>query len=306
MQNEFFEGAAITPISLYLGFPKDEKLELRQAASIALAWSDAVEALFRSIEPGLQVRIELIDGDEGSLSLNTILRIAENALEKLARGADAYPRLKALAKGLAIIVVATPLTLAATDVYNAVADDDPEISRLSPETQQQIKDAFRDALDEHAAEAEKEQFSREVSRAEQVETIGVSLDPLSIPKLLFPSQVHRDYLEREWSDEGLFRDRILYRREVILVSPVLDYAERAWRFREPGMPEFSAVMRDKQFLEAMGRGAIHEELRFGIAMTVDIEVREKRFGETWIPKKRNIVRVHAPKTDTNGLFDPAG
>ena len=44
-------------------------------------------------------------------------------------------------------------------------------------------------------------------------------------------------------------------------------------------------MRDRVFLEAIGVEAIHEELRFGITMTVDIEVREERFGETWLPEE---------------------
>jgi hypothetical protein len=89
--------------------------------------------------------------------------------------------------------------------------------------------------------------------------------------------------------------------DVLLVSPVLEDAERSWKFRQPGMPEFGAVMKDRGFLDAIARQEVHEELRFGIPMRVEIEFKERFDGALWQIEERNVARVIRPVVQRSEL-----
>lgn len=290
--------AVVTPVSIYFGLEKGEKADLETVAQAALAWSSAFRQLVRTVEPGLTVEIRIVDGDDGSLWLNTLLSFIESQLEQIARGSDRYPRLKALARGLAIIVVATPLAVTSENIFNALIEEEPEIGQLSPEAEQQLKDVFERVIEERIAEAERVKFAKVVSSDSRITSVGVAADSLGPPPILVAREKLADYVNRERS-ENIAEDtrQRVSMLEVLLVSPVLEEAERSWKFREPGMPEFGAVMRDKGFLAAIGRREVHEELRFGIPMTIELEIKERLEGEAWMPAERNVLRVVKPEVD---------
>ncbi len=65
---------AQAPISVYLDLEAGRVADMEVVARAALAFSAAVKDLAYVIDPGLDLRIELQSGTEGSLNLNTILR----------------------------------------------------------------------------------------------------------------------------------------------------------------------------------------------------------------------------------------
>ncbi len=292
------DGAVETPVSIYFGLEQGKKADLDVVAHAAIAWSAAFRKIVSEVEPGLSVEVKLVDGDEGSLWLNTLLSFLEGQLEQIARGADRYPRLKALARGLAIIVVATPLTVTAENVWNAVIEDEPKVSQLSPEAEAQIKAVFEKVLSEQVAESEREKFAKTIASSKNIKSVGVSSRSDKKPKITVSREDAERYVNRDKTEisEESVRKRTMT-LDVLLVSPVLEEAERSWKFREPGMPEFGAVMRDKGFLAALGQRAVHEELRFGIPMVIELEIKEQQQGEIWVPVERNVLRVITPKVD---------
>jgi hypothetical protein len=63
------------------------------------------------------------------------------------------------------------------------------------------------------------------------------------------------------------------------------------------LPEFSAVMQDKNFLAALEHAGVKESLRTGIRMTLRLQVKEEKKGEVWLVKRRgrSVVQDVSPK-----------
>jgi hypothetical protein len=66
-----------------------------------------------------------------------------------------------------------------------------------------------------------------------------------------------------------------------------------------GLPEFSAVMRDKRFLAALKDNHVRENLRTGIRMTLRLAIKEHKVGDVWLVKRggRSVVEVISPEVN---------
>lgn len=290
-----------TPVSLYFGLEEGRTADLETVARAALAWAASLHAIFDNIEPGLTLKIEIVDGDEGSLWLNMLLKI-EDTLETIAIGGRKFPRLWALAKGFAIIVVATPLSVTAEDVWRSLVGERPELAELSEESRKAIVDDLKRALNDNVAPIQKRQFYKEVQRDDAITSVGIASNPESGLDYVTSRLSFDAYLDPRDPTEILESTR--KREEIMdveLVSPVLRNAERSWRFLRAGLPEFGAVMKDKAFLEAIGRGGVHVEMREGISMKVRIEFKERLVGPLWITEERSVIEVLAPSYDKGEL-----
>jgi hypothetical protein len=94
-------------IGLYFKLKPGEKADLEVVATAALEWLESARAAAREIEPDARINVGLVDADEASLQLNTVLEWVESELERIDRGGGRYPRLKKLAVALAIFVPTT-------------------------------------------------------------------------------------------------------------------------------------------------------------------------------------------------------
>jgi hypothetical protein len=97
-------------ISLYFTLKPGEKADLEVVATAALEWLESARAAAREIEPNAQISVELVDADESSLRLNTILDFIESQLDKIEKGGSHHPRLRRLAIALAIFIPTTGYT----------------------------------------------------------------------------------------------------------------------------------------------------------------------------------------------------
>jgi hypothetical protein len=70
--------------------------------------------------------------------------------------------------------------------------------------------------------------------------------------------------------------------DVILIKPVLVPEPRRWGFARDGI-EFSALMSDKSFLDAIHNNTLPVRMAEGIRMKLEVKYREHFDGEAWIP-----------------------
>jgi hypothetical protein len=293
---------AEAPTSIYFGLQQGDTANLEVIAEAAIAWVASIREMAHVIDPGLNVTVEILDGERSSLWLNTITAI-EQKLDHLHRQGEQFPRLWALARGLAFIVIATPLQVTAEDVWRHVSDDNPAVvTKLSPEDRRELIDDFKKALREDVAQPEKKAFFRSAEKDTSIMAVGVSDKPRREPKAIVRREQFTAYVAAGTTEETVENNRKRTETwEVTLVSPVLENTERSWRFIRAGMPEFGAVMRDKAFLEAIEGGGVHEELRKGIQMIVEIQFRERFEDGVWMTLDRSVLRVIQPSYDRGGL-----
>lgn len=293
-----------TPVSIYLGLEQGRTANLEAVAAASLAWVAALREMIAIVDPGVTVEVAIVDGDKSSLWLNTLLRLCEAKLEQIEKGGTKFPRLWALARGLAIIIVATPIAVTAEDVWRRLVGENPQVVELSEETTAELIEQFRMALKPDVAQEQKRQFFRALESDPSITSVGVSNQPsVTPPPDVTTRESFSQYVRAPSVDEGLEGSRT--RIEILavtLVSPVLENAERSWRFRLQGLPEFGAVMRDREFLTAIEHGGVHEELRQGIQMEIRIEFRERFEGGVWRTVERNVLEVIRPTYDRSRLL----
>lgn len=293
-----------TPISIYLGLEQGRTASLEAVAEASLAWVAALREMVAIVDPGVTVEVEIVDGDRSSLWLNTLLRLCEAKLEQVEEGGAKFPRLWALARGLAIIIVSTPIAITAEDVWRRVIGENPQVVELSEDTKADLIERFKLALKPDVAEEQKKQFFRALESDPRITGVGVANEPRSTPPPQVTSRdIFSQYVRTSTVDERTEGVRTRTETiEVTLVSPVLENAERSWRFRMPGLPEFGAVMRDREFLAAIEQGEVHEELRQGIQMEITVEFKDRFEGGVWRTVERNVIEVSRPTFDRNRLF----
>ncbi|MBW7950166.1 MAG: hypothetical protein H3C55_12555 [Pseudorhodoplanes sp.] len=289
-------------ISLYFTLKEGEKADLEVVAIAALEWLAAARAAAAEIEPGAQIRVELIDADESSLRLNAILGWLEGQLERIEEGSGQYPRLRKLAIALAIFVVVTGVETA-IDYF-----DGPPTAALSEEDRQFLQENRRllNELLERTrknpeVEVRRQKFFRTLERDQSITGAGISEGPEAAPLVLIPSNQFAERgglwaLATEEPDERTVYPII----DVTLIAPVLLPVPRSWVFQPiDGLPEFRATMRDKRFLAALEHAHVRESLRTGIPMTLRLQIKEKYVSGVWMVKRRgrSVAEVISPKVD---------
>jgi hypothetical protein len=291
-------------ISLYFTLKPGEKADLEVIATAALEWLESARAAAREIEPSAQIHVELVDADESSLRLNTILDWVENQLEKVDKGGGRYPRLKKLAIALAIFVPTTGV-----ETYKHYFGLQQEVL---------LKEEDRKLIEEHSrllheliertqknpdVSVRRQKFFKAQERDPSITGAGVSEGATIAPIVMIPSDqfAEKSGLWATVETDPEPDERTMYPVvDVTLVSATLLPIPRPWRFRPDGLPEFNATMRDEHFLSALEANHVKERLRTGIRMTLRLAVKEVRVGGVWVAKprgRRSVVEVIAPKVD---------
>ena len=276
-------------ISLRFELKEGKSADLEVILSATSHWVNAVKAAAKAIDPDVQVRIMLIDADRGSLRLNAILEFLENNLEHIDQGTSTYPRLRKAAVALAIfLVVDAPSTL---DYYvNGV----PEMN-LSEEDRERIDTLIEQTKSIPKVSDSSTKFFNELSQSPEISAIDISEGPEQAPIVTVPS---REFAERGglWAreEEERTRHEVL---KVILIRPFLHKEPRTWGFGTQDGSRVNAVMRDIRFLAALERKHVQEQLRTGIEMEIELEIKEMLKSGEWIAKRkgRSVVKVISPE-----------
>ncbi len=278
-------------LSLYFDLKQGEKADLEVVAQAAIDWVAALRAVAQEIDPEANIRVEIVDAVEGSLSLNTVLDFLENQAAKFDDGVGRHWRLKKLAIALAVFVVFT-----GAPTYDFYFGDDTK--ELSEEDRKRLDELIQLTKDKPAVEERKREFFRSLEKDPSIKGVGVTEKRGRIPAVIIPST---QFAERTglWiidDDHEEPKKRTINQTiKVQLINPALINKPRSWRFQAPGMPEFSAIMKDKRFLAALANNHLQEHLRIGIPMTLRLQIEEKNEGGIWVPQRRIVTEVISPK-----------
>ncbi|MEL7707322.1 hypothetical protein AAG593_05525 [Citromicrobium bathyomarinum] len=262
--------------------------DIENVARALLAWSDAVQAAVRVIDPAAQVRVELSGVEHGSQRFKQVLRFLEDTAEAIEEGGQEYPlifkQVKALAKLIGGgILMAVVLNEVVPDEQQEVLEEIRDLLRESPELRRHSEE-FYDTLQEEPAiavvelyEGDSEQPTYSVPRAEFAERSG-----------LFQITEDNQPIERIETRSATW--------DVVLIRPVLVAKPRRWTFAKDGI-EFSAEMTDTTVLTAIREKTITIPFAEGVMMKIEVVYDEEFDGAVWKPigKSRKVVKVLSPR-----------
>lgn len=280
-------------VTLYFGLREGEKADLEIVARAAIKWVEAMRAAAREFDPDTNFRVELIDAQESSLKLNTILDWAEEKLSRLDAGATKYWRLRNLAYALVVFV-----TVSGIPTYQYYFGDDPQL-QLSQEDRERLDELIDHLSRNPDVEEKKREFYNTINQDPAITEVGVSegrdKEPvITVPKNQFSERGGLFMLQEEEEERTIYKDL-----EVKLIAPMLVASKRAWRFATDSDIEFTAKMKDETFLKALEQNHVQEKLRIGIIMKIKLRIDEKKVGGEWTVKHggRAVVQVIEPKFD---------
>lgn len=282
-------------ISLYFQLREGEKADLEIVSAAAIAWVESLRAIARSYDPNSDVKVELVDADEGSLIFNTIIewfeRHVESRIERLERGGGRLPRTRKLALALALFLIVTGYPT--YDFYFGEGD-------FTDQDREMLIEILEKAKSDPAVETSKRKFFRTIEREPAITAVGIKRESREAPLIIIPSDQFAEASGLWVADDSDIPEQVSHPiLDVILVKPALVHTPRSWTFKPEGLPEFDAVMRDPLILEAIQKNGLPERLREGIPMTIRLEVREVLTDGQWklVRGGRSVIRVISPKLD---------
>lgn len=268
---------AVAPITLYLDLEPGRTADLETVAAASIAWSKAIKELAFIIDPTAEVRVELQSGTEGSLGLNTLVRLVRGVNRKTLTG----------------VLIGLTLWLGketAAWVYQNMLDD---LTGQHEELSEEDVARIAEAVNKGAARQQIQRVYREVERDPAIRGVGVTTTPATIPHHIVPRSEFRELAGFGVPQVEEVRRRITPDRiDAVLIKPVLVYgSRRKWRF-ETSDGEVGFVMDDDAFVESVLRGQRPLGMKEGIIATMDVLITEQLSDAgVWTITDRHITRV---------------
>jgi hypothetical protein len=285
------EATADETLSLYFELREGEKADLEVVAAAALAWVEGIRAAAKAIDPGADVRVEVVDAKESSLLLNNLVKWLETRvepqLERIERGGERLKRTRKLAAGLAFFLLVT--APATWDLYFGDGD-------FTEEDRAALLELTELARQDESVQSARRKFYKSIERDPSITGVGVKERPDDKPIIVVPSDRFAEG-GGLWDQEEFVQERTIFKElEVILVRPALTKTPRAWTFKIAGLPEFDATMRDPAVLR---RGGLPEEMHDGITMIIRLKIEEELVDGEWRVARggRSVDRVISPAVD---------
>lgn len=287
-------------ISLYFDLEPEQKADLETVARTAIAFAQMVREVASHIDMTAEIRIELESGTEGSLGLNAIVRWVKGFGER-------HPTLTAIVVGTVLFIGPDIRAWTVEKIMDFLTGSDaPPIARsLSDDELRQLAGHLAEYMKKPIAEQQRQEIFEEAARDPAIKGIGATGVPgkrpevviprSEFPRLSRPDQVVEEYLKSRTVDREV---------TLTLIRPRLKAEVASWRFQQGTMPEFSAEMKDRAFLDAMATSRLPINLHVGVEMKVILSSEEAFEGGVWVAKKRSVTKVLSPSpTPPPSLFD---
>lgn len=273
-------------VSLYLDLEKNQVADIEVVARAALAFSAAIKALASELAPEADVRVELISGTEGSLSLNSVIKGAGLLVTK--------ERLQQVGIGIVTFFALQGAENLTQDAFNHIrGKDGPQAVQLTDADVTRIAKA----VSSEKAQKQGRQVFKEVERDPAIKGLGVTQHAGQRPQVIVPRAAFQARGGTVVREETVTQRTVPERLTVILVSPVLVEGTRRWKFRGP-MGEFGAPVKDADFTARVLSGTTAAPMVAGILMDVEIETYETLKDGVWVPEGRAVIHVFELKPPT--------
>jgi hypothetical protein len=293
------------PVSLYLDLAEGRTADLEVIARAALAFAGAIRETAYVIDPSVAVRVELVSGTEGSLSINAIIRsIRSSVTEKLTREV-----LIAAATSAAIWFSLETGRWVFEKILDHVSGMS-EAAHLTDAEKNDIATKVAEIVRKRTAHHQVERVYHELDADPAVRGVGVTNQHGTRPESIVPKS---DFPRRSLGMEVVEGDDIVRRvrrtqERVVLIRPVLEPGTRRWQFAGPE-GRFGAAIKDNTFLNNLLNGHTAVPMVAGIQIDVALETTEERRSDVWMITNREITRVgqiYPPPVQTDLMFSTVG
>jgi hypothetical protein len=262
------------------------KADLEIVARVALAFASAIREAAYIIDPSLEIRLELVSGTEGSLSLNSII--------KSIRVGDLLSRRNLIT--LAFLGIAWFRQETISWIFQEVLDHvsgKSESHQLSEEEIEAIAKKITYFLEHPIAQNQVETVFRILETDPAITGIGASQDVSTKPPFIIPRQEFSARSGATRADHHDIEVRTRDTEEILtLIRPVLlETSDRRWGFHGVA-GEFGATIRDNRFITDVLEGRTSIPLVAGIKMAVTLRTVEEKKGGAWHAAERIVLAVH--------------
>lgn len=289
-----------SPVSLYFDLEKNESIDLRTVASIALEWDKLIKEISIILDPGSSTRVELISGEKGSLWLKAIIKASSKVAKQ-------HPHLTGIMGGVVATFIMTPFNHSCEEIwkkaYDTVGMTWEKKDNISDEDAKKIATIVVDMSKNKVAVETRNKIYSEMEEDSSIKGVGSSNGIAKKPKIIIPKSQFKEMSKTDTVEEEIKR-RVHKIKDVraILVRPVLVAEPKQWRFEKDGRP-FSATMNDKVFLHAIQNGSTGIELGQNVEMTLDLTITEEKRHDVWRTSSVSIDKVRIPKSKSQSSFD---
>ncbi|WP_267386511.1 hypothetical protein [Sphingomonas sp. GC_Shp_3] len=286
-----------SPITLYFALEDGRSADMEVAARAAIAFAETIRELALMFDPFSEVRVELESGSRGSLGLNALIKRVKGF-------AGSHPGWTAFLAGALLQVGGDVRAWTVGEIMTLLKGGDApaEVQHLSDDEHHRIAEEVVRQLNNPTVRESSRQIFREVQKDPAIKGVGVTSTPGKIPDFIVPRELF-EYARGEHIAEIITpKSRVELEELRVTVKKLrLEAVVSSWRFQYGSLPEFSAEMRDKDFLRAFGDGRIDLPLRIGTEMVVELETEQQFIGGVWVTHKRVINRVLWPRSTPAGL-----
>ena len=146
-----------------------------------------------------------------------------------------------------------------------------------------------------AVQQKKDVFA-EAIRDPSIIGLGVSLEagvrpPTLVKRDEFPSRAGKEVV----ITETILRQTTYKTKSVTLIRPVLKAEAAMWRFEGSDGDEFSAKMKDPDYIEVLKSKTTGIPLAIGIEMIIEFEYKQEKIDGVWHNTEVSVRRVLSPK-----------
>lgn len=256
------------------------------------AYIEILKAAGDVVSPGTRMEVGLAGVEDGSNIFKFALRRCEDFGEHLVAGMSDYPLVSKVLITLGGLIGGTVFVIG---LENSLSDD----PRLPPE-QMKVFEENNQLLKESNDLQKREMEFYEILQEEP------AYKAIEVIRPYGAGSVYRVPREEFASRSGLWMSEndvvadpasqtITDTWDVVLIKAVLVPEPRRWRFAKDGL-EFSALMKDQDFLNAIHDKTLLVKLAEGIRMKLEVKYREQYTEEGWIPVvgSHRVTKVRNP------------